>query len=103
MNRGIIHLQVYDSLKSSGKVCPEKLAVFDNEEAADQLYYMRYLPVAARPATAIYIVDNNLDGIVCHSLAFIVPEAPLSHIIKLALLANQKSRQNYQTETPKLC
>lgn len=61
-------LQVYDSLKSSGKVPPEKMAVFDNEEGADQLSYMRYLPVTARPATAIYIVDNNLDGVVSPSL-----------------------------------
>ena len=69
LNRGIIRLQVYDSLKASGKVPPEKLAVFDSEEAAEQLYYMRYLPVHARPATAIYIIDNNLDGVVCHCLA----------------------------------
>lgn len=67
-------MQVYDSLKASGKISPEKMAVFDSEEAADQLSYMRYLPVAARPATAIYIVDNNLDGVVsCLS-------PPLSHI-----------------------
>lgn len=57
-------LQVYESLKVSGQIPPEKLAFFDHEEGASQLSYMRYLPVAARPATAIYIVDNNLDAVV---------------------------------------
>ena len=55
---------MHATLKASGKVPPEKLARFDNEEGASQLQYMRYLPVASRPATAIYIVDQNLDAVV---------------------------------------
>ena len=55
---------MYDSLKASGQIPPEKLAFFDDREGANQLAYMRYLPVARRPATAVYIVDNNLDAVV---------------------------------------
>lgn len=58
-------MQVYDSLKKSDAVPPETLAHFDNEEGANQLYYMRYLSDPARPATAIYIVENQLDAQVC--------------------------------------
>lgn len=61
-NAWMVAQSVYDSLKKSGAVPPEKLACFDNEEGANQLYYMRYLSDPARPATAIYIVDNQLDG-----------------------------------------
>lgn len=61
-NAWMVAQSVYDSLKKSGAVPPEKLAHFNNEEGANQLYYMRYLPDPARPATAIYIVDNQLDA-----------------------------------------
>lgn len=57
-------LQVYDSLKASGEVPLEKLAFFDSEDGPNQLAYMRYLSVSARPATAIYIADNNLSAVV---------------------------------------
>lgn len=66
-------LQVYDSLKTSGKVPPEKLARFNHEEGASQLQYMRYLPVARRPATALYIVEQNLDSAVRTIIACTCP------------------------------
>lgn len=40
----------------------DKLAYFDRERGEDLLLEMRYLPIYARPATAEYIVDNNLDA-----------------------------------------
>ena len=52
---------MYESLRRSAEFPEEKLAHFDSEGAEDLLYEMRNLGIGLRPATAEYIVDNNLD------------------------------------------
>ncbi len=51
---------MYESLKKSGELSPAQLAYFDREDGAELLYEMRLLSTN-RPATAAYIVDNELD------------------------------------------
>ena len=55
-------LQVYESLARSGEVPPEELAYFDPEGGEDLLYGMRFLPIAARPPIARFIVERKMDG-----------------------------------------
>ena len=58
---GRVSLQVYESLRRSEEFPKEKLAHFDGEGTEELLYEMRNLGVSLRPATAEYIVDNDLD------------------------------------------
>ena len=60
-----VRAQVYDSLAKEGSgFPPQKLAYFDVEGGEDLLHEMRFLAVAARPASAEYIVDGGLDAVV---------------------------------------
>lgn len=54
--------QVYESLARSGEVPLEELAYFDPEGGEDLLYGMRFLPIAARPPIARFIVKRKMDG-----------------------------------------
>ena len=83
-------LKVYESLRRSEEFPKEKLEHFDTEGAEDLLYEMRNLGVSMRPATAEYIVDNDLDPFVssgrrvayvqCHALDQIeIPSHPERH------------------------
>ncbi len=67
--------QVYESLAKAEDFPAEKLAYFDVEGGEDLLHEMRFLPVAARPAAAEYIVDNGLDATVTEQDT--LPAAPL--------------------------
>ena len=53
---------MYESLARSGEVPPEELAYFDPEGGEDLLYGMRFLPTAARPPIARFIVERKMDG-----------------------------------------
>ena len=80
-------MQVYDSLGKAEEFPAEKLAYFDVEGGEDLLHEMRFLPVAARPAVAEYIVDNGLDATVCKAMP-LAPHAwvsfcPETHLFSL--------------------
>ena len=68
---------MYESLRRSEEFPKEKLAHFDGEGTEELLYEMRNLGVSLRPATAEYIVDNDLDPYVSPRLSR-TTRAPLS-------------------------
>lgn len=65
-------LQVYESVKRSGVLTPEQMAVFDYE--ADALYELRYLSGTQRTPAAQYLADHMLTPSEAQILARAIKE-----------------------------
>ncbi|KAK9904948.1 hypothetical protein WJX75_006180 [Coccomyxa subellipsoidea] len=61
LNAWLVSVQVYESLRKSGKLSSSQIAYFDRDDGAELLYEMRLLSVTSRPTLAAYIADNELD------------------------------------------
>ncbi len=57
-------VQVYESLKKSPDMPRDKLEQLNAPGSEHLIYEMRFLAHEARPATALYILEKNLDAAV---------------------------------------
>ena len=60
-------MQVYDSLMKSGEMSESDLAYFNVREGANLLYELRFVPLSARPASALYMKEKDMNAHVSFS------------------------------------